>query len=281
MLAGTTPSPVVCKNAFGAFLVGTLRRHHRLHPARCTTRPASPPAAPRSPRPSLASTPASPVNTGDSVAFTAHVAAPAGHAAGTVQLMDGATAVGSPTAVDASGNATISTSFATAGSHSVTAAFTGGCGQRRTSVSAPIVYTVNQAPADGDHHRAVHLARHGDLASTPVTLTATVADTHPATKPPARCSSPTAAPTSAARSPLAGGMAALTQTYAAGAHSFTATFTPTNAASFAASASTSQAFTVTHLRRRPASRPSRPPSPPARSPSASPTPATSFCPRRC
>jgi hypothetical protein len=194
----------------------------------------------------LASAPSSPVNTGVPVAFTAHVAASAGTPAGTVQLMDGVTAVGSPTAIDASGNVTISTAFSTAGSHSVTAVFTGGAGFGNSTSSPPIVYTVNQSPADATT-TSLAISPASATSVDSVTLTASVADTTtPGTKPTgtvqfadggANIGSPVAV--------SAAGTASLSQAFPVGAHSFTAAYIPANAATFSASASTSQAYTVT------------------------------------
>jgi hypothetical protein len=195
---------------------------------------------------SLASTPASPVNTGVPVAFTAHVAANTGTAtpAGTVQLMDGATAVGSPTAIDGSGNVTISTSFTTTGSHVVTAAFTGGAGFNN-SVSTGLTYTVNAAPAS-DTATSLSISPASATSVDPVTLTAAVADVPtPATIPTGSVQFADGGTNIGSPVALSAGTAALTQTFPAGPHSFTATYIPSNAAIFNASSSTSQAYTVT------------------------------------
>jgi hypothetical protein len=188
----------------------------------------------------LASTPASPVNTGVPVAFTAHVAAAAGTAAGTVQLFDGATAVGSPTSVDASANVTISTAFSTAGSHSITAQFTGSAGFG-DSTSTPLVYTVNTAPATPTTT---------SLSISPATATTVDAVTLTAAVGPTGATGTVQFADGGANigSPVTvsgAGTATLSQTFAAGAHSFTAAYTPANPAVFNASASTSQAYTVT------------------------------------
>ena len=190
---------------------------------------------------SLASSPSSPVDTGVPVAFTAIVAStPAGGAAGTVQLLDGTTPIGSPTAVDASGMAVITTSFATTGSHSITAAFTGATANVGNSVSTASVYTVNQSPATSTTTGLAISPAAAD-SNTPVTLTATVAPGAAAGKVQFSDGSATIG------SPVtvAGGTAALTQTFAAGAHSFTAAFTPTNPVAYAGSVSTSQTLNVT------------------------------------
>jgi hypothetical protein len=240
-LAGNTYTFTgTCKNSFGATTFGTFAGqiafdstlHYAAVVAAATTTTA------------LASTPASPVTAGVSVAFTAAVTASAGTAVGTVQLFDGTTAIGSPTAVDGSGMATISTAFA-AGNHSITAAFTGATGFGN-SVSAPIAYVVNPGAADVTN-TALSISPAAASSVDPVTLTASVTDTTvPATKPVGavqfadggvNLGSPVAV--------SAAGTAALTQSFTAGAHSFTASFVPTNAALFNPSASTSQAYTVT------------------------------------
>jgi Bacterial Ig-like domain (group 3) len=194
----------------------------------------------------LASAPASPVNTGVPVAFTAVVAStPAGGATGTVQLLDGTTAVGSPTAVDASGQAVISIPFTTAGTHSLTAAFTGSAANVGNSVSTAIVYTVNQAPADATTTSLAISPASATTADT-VKLTATVADTATAANTPAGTvqfadgatllGNPVA---------LSSGSASISNTYAVGAHNFTATYIPSSATTWNASASASQPYTVT------------------------------------
>ena len=192
----------------------------------------------------LASSPASPVNTGVPVAFTVHVdSTPAGGATGTVQLLDGVTPVGSPTAVDASGNAVINTSFATAGSHSVTAAFTGSAANVGNSVSTPIVYTVNQSPATPTT-TALSISPASATSADTVTLTATVGPNGAAGHVQFADGG---ANVGGAVTVSAGGTATLSQAFAEGSHSFTAAFTPNNAAAFAPSASTSQAYTVSHF----------------------------------
>ncbi|MBM4510021.1 hypothetical protein GS421_17755 [Rhodococcus hoagii] len=61
--------------------------------------------------------------------------------AGSVQFKDGATNIGVPVAV-VNGTATAQTSFTTAGSHSITAVFTGSTGFKSSTSSAQTV-TVN------------------------------------------------------------------------------------------------------------------------------------------
>lgn len=244
-LAGNTYTFTgTCKNSFGATTFGTFLGSITYDASKNYTANANP--APATTTTALASTPASPVFTGVSVAFTAHVTASAGTPAGTVQLMDGATAVGAPTAIDASGNATISTSFSTTGTHNITAAFTGGFGFGNSVSTPPLAYVVNATPADATN-TALSISPATASTIDPVTLTASVTDTTtPASHPGGtvqfadggvNVGSPVAV--------SAAGLAALTQVYAAGPHSFTASFVPTNAALFQPSASTSQAYTVT------------------------------------
>ena len=243
-LAGTYTFTGTCKNAFGATTFGTFDGSvvFTQNGANAPTFVANNPSV--STTTALGATPASPVNTGASVAFTAHVSAASGTPAGTVQLMDGATAVGSPSAVDGSGNVTISTAFATAGSHSVTAAFTGGAGFG-SSTSDPIVYTVNQAPADATA-TALSISPASSDTVTPVTLTAAVSDVpNTATKPTGTVQFADAGTNVGSPVALVNGVASLSQTFPAGSHSLTAAYIPSNANTFAASASTSQALSVT------------------------------------
>lgn len=196
----------------------------------------------------IAATPgAGPVNTGVPITYTAHVtSAPAGGATGTVQFLDGATPFGSPTAVDPSGNAVVTSAFTTAGAHTVTAAFTGSGANVGNSVSPGLAYTVSLTPADATT-TALSISPASATSIDSVALTATVADTpNPGTKPTGtvqfadggtNIGSPVAV--------SAAGTASLSQTFPAGAHSFTAAYLPSNANVFAASASTSQAYTVT------------------------------------
>jgi Bacterial Ig-like domain (group 3) len=245
-LAGNTYTFTgTCKNSFGATTFGTFvgqiafdaSKNYSAVVAAATTTTA------------LASTPASPVTAGTPVAFTAAVTASAGTAAGTVQLFDGTTAIGSPTAVDGSGLATISASFA-AGNHSITAQFTGATGFGN-SVSAPIAYVVNPGAADTTN-TALSISPATATSIDNVTLTAAVTDTVVAASHPlgaVQFYDGTAVPANAIGVPVpvsaTTGLATLTRAYTAGVHNFVASFVPTDSTAFAASASTSQAYTVT------------------------------------
>jgi hypothetical protein len=248
VLSGDYTFTGTCKNAFGATTFGTFdgvvtfTQNGANAPSFVAHNPAAPAVGTTT---TLASAPASPVDTATPVSFTAHVAANSGSAtpAGTVQLMDGATAIGSPTAVDGSGNAVISTTFSTAGSHSVTAAFTGGTGFNN-STSAALAYTVTQAPADATV-TALSISPSTATSADQVTLTASVSDTpHSATKPTGTVQFADGGTNIGSPVALVNGVATLTQSYSAGAHSFTASYLSNNANSFANSASTSQAYTV-------------------------------------
>lgn len=187
----------------------------------------------------IGASPASPVDSATPVTFTA-VVSPA-TATGTVQFFDGATAIGSPTAVDANGMATL-TQTLSAGSHNVTAAFTGSSPAISGSTSSALPYTVTQAAATATS-TALVISPASATAADDVTLSATVsaASGTPAGKVQFKDGG------SNLGAPVAfgsGTTATFVQTYSAGTHSFTATFVPTNPGAFASSTSTSQDYTV-------------------------------------
>lgn len=74
------------------------------------------------------------------ITFTAAVAASAGTPTGTVTFRDGSTALGSPVTL-ASGSASLTTSALTAGTHTITAAYSGDTASA-ASTSAPITQTI-------------------------------------------------------------------------------------------------------------------------------------------
>ena len=76
-----------------------------------------------------------PSSIGQAVTFTATVSSGSGTPAGTVTFAEGSTVLASNVAVDGSGHAVFSTSGLTAGSHTVTATFTGGSGWGNSSGS--------------------------------------------------------------------------------------------------------------------------------------------------
>jgi hypothetical protein len=239
-LAGNTYTFTgTCKNSFGATTFGTFVGQIAFNNSLAYTTVAA--VVPVTTTTAIAATPASPVNTGQAVTFTAHVtgtpSTPA--ATGTVQFADNGTAVGSPVALDASQNAVLTTSFATAGTHAVTAVFTGSSANIGGSNAPAVTYTVNQAAATPTN-TALAIAPAVATSITPVTLTATVTPTAAGTVQFADSGTNVGSPVT-----VSGGSAALTQTFTTGAHSFTAAFTPAVPASFAPSTSTSQALTVT------------------------------------
>jgi hypothetical protein len=84
---------------------------------------------------SVTSTP-NPSNSGTSVTFTATITSTGGTPAGSVTFAEGATVLASNVTVNASGQATFSTSTLSVGSHTITAAFTGSGGFGSSSGTA-------------------------------------------------------------------------------------------------------------------------------------------------
>lgn len=194
------------------------------------------PAPPGATTTTLVVTPAGPVVLGSSVSLKAAIAPTA--AAGTVQLFDGATAIGGPVTV-AAGSATYSTTTLAVGSHALSATFTPGTATYLGSTSAAKTLVVNPPPVATTTTLAVSPVG-PVIQGASVLLTATVA------------------PGTAAGSvqfldgtKLLGtavvsvGTATLTTTaLSAGTHSLTAKFVPTNVASFATSISAATSFVV-------------------------------------
>ncbi len=194
----------------------------------------------------LSASPGGPVNAGATVTFTSHVAtSPVGGAFGTVQLMDGATAIGSPATVDGSGDAVVSTSFAAAGDHAVTATFTGKFAFITDSVSPPLILTVNGSPAAATSTALAISPASADTTDT-VTLTASVADVpNPAVHPVGTVQFEDAGqPVGVPIATNGTGPVTLSRTFSAGSHSLTASFIPTDSLAFGPSASTSQTYVV-------------------------------------
>ena len=189
----------------------------------------------------LAVSPPSPQTAGTAITLTATVTTtPAGTATGTVQFFDGATAVGSPQPVSG-GTATLTTSALAAGDHSLTAAFTGSSASMHNSTSTAVAYHINPAAATPTTTSLAATPASGSADNlTNVTLTATVS-------PAAAAGTVTFqdGPDTVGTAAVSAGTAALTRTYAAGNHSFTATFTPANPANFTTSTSTSLPYVVT------------------------------------
>ncbi|NKS81947.1 Ig-like domain repeat protein [Rhodococcus hoagii] len=114
--------------------------------------------------------------TGQQITLTANL--DPSNAAGSVQFKDGATNIGGPVAV-VNGTATAQTSFTTAGSHSITAVFTGSTGFKSSTssaqtvtVSAPVVQTslTLSAPSDAQSGSAITFT----AAVTPANAAGTV-----------------------------------------------------------------------------------------------------------
>ncbi|MEV0066687.1 MULTISPECIES: Ig-like domain-containing protein [unclassified Amycolatopsis] len=197
------------------------------------------PDAPVSTSTSLAVSPASPATQGSPVTLTATVT-PAS-AGGTVQFKDGAANLGSPVAVNG-GTAALTTSALSAGSHSLTAVFTGGSQNVGGSTSAAVTYQVN-APVATPTTTALSVTPSGTAQQfSTVTLNASVTPAGAAgsiqfTDGGANLGNPVA---------LSGGTATLTtSTLGVGDHTFTAKFVPANAAAFVASESAGVPLSVT------------------------------------
>ncbi|WP_033293987.1 Ig-like domain-containing protein [Amycolatopsis jejuensis] len=197
------------------------------------------PAAPVTTTTALSVSPASPVTAGAPVTLTATVT-PAS-AGGTVQFKDGAANLGNPVAVN-NGTAALTTSALTAGSHSLTAVFTGGSPNVSGSTSSAVTYQVN-APVATPTTTALSVTPSGTATQyTSVTLNASVSPAGAAgsiqfTDGGANLGNPVA---------LAGGTASFTSaTLSVGAHTFTAKFVPVNSAAYLASESAGVPLTVT------------------------------------
>jgi hypothetical protein len=118
----------------------------------------------------LSSSP-NPSTFGQSVTFTATVTSGAGVPAGSVTFTEGATVWASGVTVDGAGNAAFSTAALAAGSHTLTAAFTGASGWANSSGndgSSPQVVTKDATTT------VVSASANPSVYSQPVTFTATV-----------------------------------------------------------------------------------------------------------
>ncbi|MEV8095476.1 Ig-like domain-containing protein [Kitasatospora sp. NPDC085879] len=184
----------------------------------------------------LAVTPNGSATAGSAVTLTATVSPAAG---GTVQFLDGATPIGAPAAVSA-GQASVTVSTLAVGAHSLTAVFTSTDSHYLGSTSAATAYTISPKGAAATT-TALAVSPSGSAAKgSPVQLTATVAPDAPGTVEFKDNG------TSLGSKPVSGGTAELTvTTLAEGDHSITASFTPTDATAYAASASAAVPFSVT------------------------------------
>ncbi|MCX5041895.1 Ig-like domain-containing protein [Aldersonia sp. NBC_00410] len=175
-------------------------------------------------------------DTGASVNLTATVSpAPTG---GTVQFFDGATPLGAP--IDAiGGTATLSQAFATAGSHSITASFSGAPGFVASSAPAATVAVTVSAPLDVATTTTLSVPATADTGAS-VNLTATVSPAPTGgTVQFFDGAKPLGAPVD-----VTGGTATLSQAFAtAGSHSITAKFS--GAPGFVASSAPAARIAVT------------------------------------
>jgi hypothetical protein len=183
---------------------------------------------------SLAVTPGGPVNQGDSVTLKATVS-PA--AAGSVQFKDGAANLGSPVTV-AGGIAQMSTTSLSAGSHSLSAVFTSSDASFGNSSSAGVSLTVNHVVTNTTTTLSANPAS-GANEGDAVALTATVSPATAGTVQFKDGSSSLGSPVT-----VSGGTAVKSTFPSAGAHTFTATFVPADAASFNGSTSAEVPMTV-------------------------------------
>ena len=108
---------------------------------------------------------------GQSVTFTATVTSTAGVPSGTVAFTDGATTLASAVSVNSSGVATFSTTALAAGSHTITAAFTGGTGWQNSSATAAAQVV------QGATSTSVSSAPNPSTPGQSVTFTATITST--------------------------------------------------------------------------------------------------------
>ncbi|HYM12017.1 MAG TPA: Ig-like domain-containing protein [Bryobacterales bacterium] len=160
---------------------------------------------------------------GQSVTFTSTTTSGGGVPVGTVTFTEGATVWASNVNVDGSGHASFSTAALAAGSHTITATFTGATGWGNSSgTAAPQV--VNTATAATT--TAVSSSSNPSVFSQPVTLTATVTATPPGSGVPAGTVTFKDGAATLGTGTLDGtGHATLTTaTLAAGAHSITAVY---------------------------------------------------------
>ena len=181
--------------------------------------------------------PVGPVVAGTSVTLNASVAPTT--ATGSVQFMDGATALGSPV-VTAAGKASLPTSALTVGSHSLTAVFTPDTAAFTGSTSSVVTLVVT-APAVTTTTSLDVSPPSPQVHGTSLTLTATVTPADAVGS--VQFLDGTTVLGSAA---VSGGTASITNaTLATGSHSLTAKFVPTDATAFTTSTSSAVPFTVT------------------------------------
>ncbi|MFE7777771.1 Ig-like domain repeat protein [Streptomyces sp. NPDC057445] len=178
---------------------------------------------------SLAVSPAAPATQGTPVTLTATVAPAA--AAGTVQFRDNGAALGNPVNVSG-GQAALTTAGLGKGDHSLTAVFTPSGAAYNGSTSTAVAYTVNVAPATATT-TALAVSPAGTAAQfSPVSMTASVSPASAAGSVKFQ-DTVGGTTTTLATVPVAAGQAAFTtSSLAAGDHSFSATFVPSDSAAY-------------------------------------------------
>jgi hypothetical protein len=183
---------------------------------------------------------ASPQSAGTAVTFTASVTPSA--ATGTVQFKDGSSNLGSPVSV-AGGHAVSAPIAPAVGTHPITAVFTPtSSGAYTASTSAALNYVINgSATAVSTTTTLSASPATTAMAGSSVTFTAAVSPAAAGSVQFVDGSTPLGSPKA-----VAAGLAALTTTaLAAGSHTLSAVFTPSDPTAFAGSTSAGVPFTVT------------------------------------
>jgi hypothetical protein len=185
----------------------------------------------------LAASPATGATAGANVTLTATISPST--ATGTVQFKENGTAVGAPATVSG-GTAAVQGSFPSAATYALTADFTPSSNAFAAS-QGTLSYVVGPAASGATAtSTALGVTPTSGPADSPVTLTATVT---PSTA--AGAVEFFDGTTSLGSSAVAGGSASLSfSQFAAGDHSLTAVFTPTDATQFAGSTSAAVTFTA-------------------------------------
>lgn len=160
---------------------------------------------------------------GQTVTFTATVAAAApgaGTPTGNVTFLDGSTPLGTATLVN--GQASFSVSNLTVGTHAITAAYSGDTSFNGSASATALTQTVNKAATTTSN---VTSSRNPSEVGQPVTFTVTVAGVAPGAGAPTGTVRFLDGSTSLGTATLSNGTASLTvSTLTAGSHSITATF---------------------------------------------------------
>ena len=239
-LSGEYVFTAICKNGVGAAVFDTFTGSIWFTSSTVyqNTNPTTPTVTATTT--ALSTSVPSPQTVGTSVTLNAAVSPAA--AAGSVQFMDGTTALGSPVAVSA-GTASLATTALAVGTHPLTAVFTPTTATAfAASTSTATSYVINAVvPTATATTPGLSASSSAVTTGTSVTFTATVA---PATA----AGSVVFADGGATLSTVAvatGSAAFSTTTLAAGTHSVTASFVPTSPAAFAPSASAAVSVSVT------------------------------------